>query len=65
MTILKRVETLEAALIPRNDTGYKLVLLKEGESSEEDIMGSGLKDWPAERILVLRFVSPISSWLCR
>ena len=58
MTILRRVETLEAVLPhPRDDAGYKLALLKEGESREEGILRSGLKDWPADRIMVLTFVS--------
>lgn len=58
MTILGRVEALEAALLKtRDDAGYKLVLLKEGESGEEGIMSSELKDWPADRIMAIRFVS--------
>ena len=58
MTILTRVETLEAALLlPKDDTEYKLVLLKERESYEDGIMRSELQDWPADRIMVIGFVS--------
>ena len=62
MTILRRVATLEAVLIqPRDDAGFKLALLKQGESREEGILRSGLKEWPADRILALRFVSTLAS----
>lgn len=58
MTILRRVETLEAALLQTgDDTGYKLVRLEEGESREDGIIRSGLKDSPADRIMALMFVS--------
>lgn len=58
MTTLRRVETLEATLLEtRDDAEYKLVLLEEGESREEGIMPSGLNDWPADRLMVIKFVS--------
>jgi hypothetical protein len=58
MTTLRRVEMLEAVLLQaRDDAGYKLVLLKDGESSEEGIARSELNDWPADRTMVLKFVS--------
>lgn len=49
---------LEASLLQtKDDAGYKLVLLKEGESREEGIMRSELQDWPDDRIMAIRFVS--------
>lgn len=58
MTILTRVEALEAALLPpKEDENYKLFLLNKGESYEEGIIRSGLQDWPAEKIIVIKFVS--------
>ena len=43
MNILRRVETLEAAVGRTNDDDcYKLVMLKEGESYEEGIVQGGL-----------------------
>lgn len=57
MTILRRVETLEAVLLQtRDDAEYKLVLLEEGESREEGIMRSELQDWPSDRLMMLKFV---------
>lgn len=54
MTILRRVETLEAALLQTwDDAEYKLVLLEEGESREEGIMRSDLKDWPCDRMMAI------------
>ncbi|SCY13759.1 hypothetical protein SAMN05216308_104221 [Nitrosospira sp. Nsp13] len=59
MTILTRVEALEAALLkPKEDERYKLVLLKKGESREEGIIRSELQDWPPDKIIVITFVSP-------
>lgn len=58
MTILTRVEALETTLLQtRDDVDYKLVLLRKGETDEEGIMRSGLQDWPADRIMAIRFVS--------
>ncbi len=57
MTILTRVETLEAALLQPQDPGYKIVQLEENESYEEGIMRSELQEWPADRILAIKFVS--------
>lgn len=49
---------LEAAVLQtKNDVGYKLVLLEKGESCEEGNVRSGLKDWPSNRIIFVRFVS--------
>jgi hypothetical protein len=61
MTILRRVEMLEAALLQTTDDAeYKLVLLEKGESPEEGIVRSQLKDWPADRLMAIRFVMPMT-----
>lgn len=58
MTILTRVEALESALLqPKDDENYKLVLLKKGETDEEGITRSELQNWPADRVIVIKFVS--------
>ena len=58
MTILRRIEALEATLLQTwDDADYKLVILEERESCEEGSTRSELKDWPADRIIVIRFVS--------
>ena len=58
MSILRRVEMLEAA-VPQNrdDVEYKLVLLEEGESCGDGRIRAGLKDWPSDRIFIIEFVS--------
>jgi hypothetical protein len=61
MSILSRVEMLEAAVRRKNDVGYKLVFLQEGENYEEHLVGAGLSDWPSDRILVIRFVGAKNS----
>ena len=59
MNIIRRLEMLEAAALKtRDDVGYKIVLLQRGESCEEGIVRSRLQDWPADRIITVRFVSP-------
>jgi hypothetical protein len=64
MNMIRRVERLEAALIGTDeDVGYKLILLKEGESCEEILARSGLLDWPSERIIAIRFVKSNSKLL--
>lgn len=58
MTMLKRVEKLEAAAFKgRGDVGYKFVLLEKGESCEEGRIRSGLKDWPSDRIIAIQFIT--------
>lgn len=57
MNILRRLEMLEAMLLKtRDDVGYKLVLLEQGESCEEGRIRSGLKDWPSNRIIAVQFI---------
>ncbi|SCY42427.1 hypothetical protein SAMN05216420_10637 [Nitrosospira sp. Nl5] len=58
MNILRRVEMLEAAVLEtRDDVGYKLVMLEGDETCEEGVIRSGLKDWPPDRIFIIKFVS--------
>ena len=59
MSILQRVERLEAVLSQSvEEVEYKIVLLKEGETPDEGIKRSNLTNWPDERIMVIKFVSP-------
>jgi hypothetical protein len=59
MTILRRVEMLEAATLKTmEDVGYKIVLLKKGESCKECIIRSGLEDSPHDKIITVTFASP-------
>ena len=58
MNILSRVGALEVKLLPKKkDTGYKIVLLQEGETRGQAIVRSGITAWPADRIISVRFVS--------
>lgn len=41
----------------RDDIGYKLVTLEGGESCEEGVIRPELKDWPPDRIFIIKFVS--------
>ncbi|MBA4144024.1 MAG: hypothetical protein H0X43_13875 [Nitrosospira sp.] len=63
MSILRRVEMLEAAVARTGDAseGYKLVFLQEGESYEEHIVRAGLTDYPSDRILAICFVGSADS----
>jgi hypothetical protein len=46
MSIAKRLETAEAALAKRNgETGYKLVVLRNGETEDDAKKRLGLEDW--------------------
>lgn len=59
MSILQRVERLEAVLLqPVKDVEYKLVLLKGQETREEGIKRTNLTNWPNDRIMAITFVSP-------
>lgn len=58
MNILTRVEKLEAKLLPKKkDSGYKLVLMNDGETTREAVTRGGLNDWPVSRIRLIRFVA--------
>jgi hypothetical protein len=59
MNITRRLEVLEAAALKTQENlNMQLVLLKKGESSEEGIIRTGLQDWPQDRLIIVRFVSP-------
>jgi len=46
MSIEKRLDATEAALAKRTgNTGYKLVVLLDGETDDEARIRLGLKDW--------------------
>ena len=58
MNMLARVEKLETKLLPKKkDPGYKIVLMKNGETSKEAIVRAGLTDWPVSRIMLISFVA--------
>jgi hypothetical protein len=61
MSILSRVEMLEAAVRRTNDVGYKVVFLQEGENYEEHLVQEGLSDWPSDRILTVWFIGDKNS----
>ena len=47
MKLTKRVDAVEAALAKQNgDTGYKIVVLADGESDNQARKRAGLADWP-------------------
>ena len=57
MTIIRRLEKLEDAMLRQgDDNGYKLVMMDEGEMSQDAIARSGLTSWPADRIILISFV---------
>lgn len=59
MNITRRLEVLEAAASKtRDNVGIEVVFQKTGESDEKGIIRSGFSDWPRDRIICVRFVSP-------
>ena len=57
MTIIRRLEKLEDAMLRQgSDDGYEHVMMKEGEMPQDAITRSGLTTWPADRIILIRFV---------
>jgi len=40
-----------------DDSGYKLVVMNEGEMPQDAIARSGFMNWPADRILLISFVT--------
>lgn len=58
MSILSRVELLEEAMGRQGgDAGYKIVLVKDGETCEERTIRSRKGAWPPDRIIWIKFVS--------
>ncbi len=57
MTIGRRLEKLENAMLRQDgDGGYKLVVKSEEETPQEAIERAGLSNWPGDRILLISFV---------
>jgi len=58
MTMIRRLEKLENAMLRQgDDSGYKLVVMNEGEMPQDAIARSGFMNWPADRILLISFVT--------
>jgi hypothetical protein len=57
MSLLRRLEMLEDAMQRQSgDTGYKLVMVEDGEMPEEAVTRAGFTNWPADRIILISFV---------
>jgi hypothetical protein len=57
MNLLRRLEILEDAILRQGgDPGYKLVMIKNDETSQDAIAREGLLDWPPDRIILISFV---------
>ena len=57
MTMIRRLEKLEDAILRQGgDGGYKLVVKSEEETPQEAIERAGLSNWPGDRILLISFV---------
>ena len=57
MTMIRRLEKLEDAILRQGGDGsYKLVVKSEEETPQDAIERAGLSNWPEDRVLLISFV---------